>query len=425
VLISDHINLTADSPLEGATFIDLTDLYSRGCATRPHGRPDARRGRVLPVPRPALRDPAEVQMAKTIGGHIVGMSTALEAIAARQAGMEVLGFSLITNLAAGIQKTPLSHAEVIEAGRPPSPSSRPAGPRDRRAVSGRRRRCSRGARLAAQDPDEETRDELAGSSRAPAGDEAARRPRRPLRHAPRVRHRGPARRLGAGSNRMNRVLVSQAAAGFAAYLREGGAGHADGRHRLRRPPNSDVFARDSAEIFAGAGLRAVLLPRLLPTRCSPSPCATSAPRRRHGDGRTTRRTTTATRCTSAADQGRRSSPRRRRDRRAHRAGRRRRPARTCPRAPTRSPTRIVAYVAATAPSPGPRGAAGMNWVYTAMHGVGYETLSRSSARRLPAPSSSSEQRARTAFPTVAFPNPEEPGAMDLAFATARAPEPSS
>jgi purine-nucleoside phosphorylase len=56
-------------------------------------------------------------MAKAIGGDIVGMSTALEAIAARQAGMEVLGMSLITNLAAGIQTTPLSHDEVIEAGR--------------------------------------------------------------------------------------------------------------------------------------------------------------------------------------------------------------------------------------------------------------------------------------------------------------------
>jgi purine-nucleoside phosphorylase len=60
-------------------------------------------------------------MAKTIGGHIVGMSTALEAIAAREAGMEILGFSLITNLAAGIQKTPLSHAEVIEAGQQAEP----------------------------------------------------------------------------------------------------------------------------------------------------------------------------------------------------------------------------------------------------------------------------------------------------------------
>lgn len=60
-------------------------------------------------------------MAKHIGGHIVGMSTALEAIAAREAGMEILGFSLITNLAAGIQQTPLSHAEVIEAGREAEP----------------------------------------------------------------------------------------------------------------------------------------------------------------------------------------------------------------------------------------------------------------------------------------------------------------
>ena len=55
-------------------------------------------------------------MAKIMGVDIVGMSTALEAIAARESGMEILGMSLITNLAAGIQKTPLSHAEVIEAG---------------------------------------------------------------------------------------------------------------------------------------------------------------------------------------------------------------------------------------------------------------------------------------------------------------------
>jgi len=65
---------------------------------------------------PHYETPAEVQMAKAIGGHIVGMSTALEAIAARQAGMEILGMSLITNLAAGISPTPLSHQEVIEAG---------------------------------------------------------------------------------------------------------------------------------------------------------------------------------------------------------------------------------------------------------------------------------------------------------------------
>jgi purine-nucleoside phosphorylase len=70
---------------------------------------------------PHYETPAEVQMAKMIGGHIVGMSTALEAIAARQARMEILGMSLITNLAAGIQLTPLSHEEVIEAGRAAEP----------------------------------------------------------------------------------------------------------------------------------------------------------------------------------------------------------------------------------------------------------------------------------------------------------------
>ncbi|MET0992034.1 MAG: purine-nucleoside phosphorylase [Lacisediminihabitans sp.] len=122
VLISDHINLTADSPLEGATFIDLTDLYSvRLRAIAKSVSPDLDEGVYVQFRGPHYETPAEVQMAKTIGGHIVGMSTALEAIAARQAGMEVLGLSLITNLAAGIQKTPLSHAEVLEAGREAEP----------------------------------------------------------------------------------------------------------------------------------------------------------------------------------------------------------------------------------------------------------------------------------------------------------------
>ncbi|TAJ50117.1 MAG: purine-nucleoside phosphorylase [Herbiconiux sp.] len=118
VLISDHINLTADSPLEGATFIDLTDLYSarlRALAREVDSSLDD--GVYVQFRGPHYETPAEVQMAKAIGGHIVGMSTALEAIAAREAGMEIIGFSLITNLAAGIQKTPLSHAEVIEAGK--------------------------------------------------------------------------------------------------------------------------------------------------------------------------------------------------------------------------------------------------------------------------------------------------------------------
>jgi purine-nucleoside phosphorylase len=118
VLISDHINLTADSPLEGAKFVDLTDLYSkrlRDLARTVDASLDE--GVYCQFRGPHYETPAEVQMAKHIGGHIVGMSTALEAIAAREAGMEILGLSLITNLAAGIQKEPLSHAEVLQAGK--------------------------------------------------------------------------------------------------------------------------------------------------------------------------------------------------------------------------------------------------------------------------------------------------------------------
>lgn len=122
VLIADHINLTGASPLEGAKFVDLTDLYSM--RLRDIARtidPTLDEGVYCQFRGPQYETPAEVQMAKTIGGHIVGMSTALEAIAAREAGMEVLGVSLITNMAAGIQTTPLSHAEVIEAGRAAEP----------------------------------------------------------------------------------------------------------------------------------------------------------------------------------------------------------------------------------------------------------------------------------------------------------------
>jgi purine-nucleoside phosphorylase len=117
-LISDHINLTASSPLEGANFVDLTDLYSsrlRGLAKEVDASLDE--GVYVQFRGPHYETPAEVQMAKKMGGDIVGMSTALEAIAARESGMEVLGMSLITNLAADVQKTPLSHEEVIAAGK--------------------------------------------------------------------------------------------------------------------------------------------------------------------------------------------------------------------------------------------------------------------------------------------------------------------
>lgn len=118
VLISDHINLTATSPLEGATFVDLTDLYSeRLRAVAREVDPSLDEGVYVQFRGPHYETPAEVRMAGTLGGDLVGMSTTLEAIAAREAGLEVLGISLVTNHAAGVSDVPLSHDEVVEAGR--------------------------------------------------------------------------------------------------------------------------------------------------------------------------------------------------------------------------------------------------------------------------------------------------------------------
>jgi purine-nucleoside phosphorylase len=118
VLIRDHINLTARSPIEGAHFVDLTDLDSaRLRALCREVDPSLDEGVYVQFPGPHYETPAEVEMVRRIGGDLVGMSTTLEAIAAREAGMEVLGISLVTNLAAGISGEPLDHAEVLEAGR--------------------------------------------------------------------------------------------------------------------------------------------------------------------------------------------------------------------------------------------------------------------------------------------------------------------
>lgn len=122
VLIRDHLNLTATSPIEGATFVDLTDLYSarlRGVAHEVD--PGLPEGVYAQFRGPHYETPAEVAMAGRMGADLVGMSTTLEAIAARQSGLEVLGVSLVTNLAAGISPVPLSHTEVIEAGRAAAP----------------------------------------------------------------------------------------------------------------------------------------------------------------------------------------------------------------------------------------------------------------------------------------------------------------
>jgi purine-nucleoside phosphorylase len=118
VLISDHINLTGVSPLEGPAFVDLTDLYSARLRRLCHEvEPALPEGVYVQFRGPQYETPAEVRMAGVLGGQLVGMSTALEAIAARHVGLEVLGISLVTNLAAGISGQPLDHAEVVAAGR--------------------------------------------------------------------------------------------------------------------------------------------------------------------------------------------------------------------------------------------------------------------------------------------------------------------
>lgn len=284
----------------------------------------------------------------------------------------------------------------------------------------------------AQDPDPQTSDELrALIERAEAGDAAALddlHDRFDTRLA--FGTAGLRGALGAGSNRMNRVLVGQAAAGFAAYLRERAGDETpsvvvgyDGRR------NSDVFARDSAEIFAGAGLRAILLPRLLPTPvlafavrhlgASAGVMVTASHNPPDDNGYKV--------YLGGADDGAQIVSPADAEIAAHidevaaRAD-----LGAIPRSAnyeTAGEDVVDAYVRATAlVAPAPAGAAGLNWVYTAMHGVGHETLSRIlETAGYPAPTVVADQiEPDGRFPTVAFPNPEEPGAMDLSFEAARA-----
>jgi purine-nucleoside phosphorylase len=126
VLLSDHINLTGRSPLAGpepppaygSRFVDLTAAYSpRLRALARQADPSLVEGVYAALPGPHYETPAEIRMLRAAGADMVGMSTALEAIAARHLGLEVLGISLITNPAAGLSDAVLDHVEVIAAGR--------------------------------------------------------------------------------------------------------------------------------------------------------------------------------------------------------------------------------------------------------------------------------------------------------------------
>jgi purine-nucleoside phosphorylase len=126
VLISDHLNLTGRSPLAGppppegyaSRFTDLTDLYSERLRVLALAAdPRLEEGVYAALPGPHYETPAEIRMLRTLGADLVGMSTALEAIAARHLGAEVLAISLVSNFAAGITGQALDHAEVVAAGK--------------------------------------------------------------------------------------------------------------------------------------------------------------------------------------------------------------------------------------------------------------------------------------------------------------------
>jgi purine-nucleoside phosphorylase len=125
VLLSDHLNLTGLSPLGGPEppapfgprFTDLTEAWSPRLRALAHElEPGLAEGVYAGLNGPHYETPAEIRMLRTMGADLVGMSTVLECIAARNAGLEVLGISLVTNLAAGLSPAPLDHTEVLEAG---------------------------------------------------------------------------------------------------------------------------------------------------------------------------------------------------------------------------------------------------------------------------------------------------------------------
>ena len=282
----------------------------------------------------------------------------------------------------------------------------------------------------AQDPDPETRDELdalivaaeAGSAEAVADlhsrfDERLAFGTAGLRGA-----------IAAGPNRMNRVLVAQAAAGFARWLLEHAEGDTpsvvigyDGRK------NSDVFARDTAELMAGAGVRAILLPRLLPTpvlafavrhldaSAGVMVTASHNPPNDNGYKVYLGGENHGSQIVSPVDA----------EIAAHILDVAKGSVADLPRSDryeVASDAVEQAYIDATvavAATEAPRDA--VSFAYTAMHGVGWRTAREVFARAgFSSPAPVAEQiEPDPAFPTVSFPNPEEPGAMDLAFATAR------
>ncbi len=123
MMLEDHLNLTGTSPLEGgANFIDMSEVYSRAWRNEILA---VAQGIAMPLHQgvyaglrgPQYETPAEIRMLRTMGADAVGMSTVLEAMQAKALGMEVIGFSCLTNWAAGISSDGLNHADVLATGK--------------------------------------------------------------------------------------------------------------------------------------------------------------------------------------------------------------------------------------------------------------------------------------------------------------------
>ena len=129
MLLTDHISSFVPSPLVGINpdflgprFPDLTDAYDPALRETAHRAAEAcgidlKEGVYLQTSGPQFESPAEIRMYRTLGADAVGMSTAIETVAARHAGMRVLALSCITNLACGLSDAPITHAEVVETGK--------------------------------------------------------------------------------------------------------------------------------------------------------------------------------------------------------------------------------------------------------------------------------------------------------------------
>jgi len=122
MMLSDHLNLTGTSPLEGGpNFVDMTEVYDGPAREELRGLALAKdmvlhEGVYAGLRGPQYETPAEIRMLRAIGADAVGMSTVLEALQARALGMKVTAFSCLTNWAAGMAPATLNHAEVIETG---------------------------------------------------------------------------------------------------------------------------------------------------------------------------------------------------------------------------------------------------------------------------------------------------------------------